>query len=77
MSVTVYRMTKYKQKEYEALILDERPIITDVKVPEFTMRLATLILGMDRISDPFQISGRKSIAVPGLAGYPAKYWLYG
>ncbi|XP_023347863.1 calmodulin isoform X2 [Eurytemora carolleeae] len=25
-------MTKYKQKEYEALILDERPIITDVKV---------------------------------------------
>ena len=25
-------MTKYRQKEYEALILDERPIITDVKV---------------------------------------------
>jgi hypothetical protein len=28
-------MTKYRQKEYEALILDERPIITDVKVSTF------------------------------------------
>ena len=66
-------MTKYKQKEYEALILDERPIITDVKVQKFTNQLATLILGMDRISGSFQI--RPDIDCPAwpYIRYPAYY----